>query len=756
MPAPPARSFSLAWGRDMSKATPIVSAFNAGEWSPLLGGRVDLQGYSASATTIENFICTVQGPIVRRPGTMFVEEVEDSSKHTWLVPFVRSRETSYIIEFGHNICRFYFNRAQVIDGGSPYEISSPYSAGDLFGDDGEFNLDFVQSGDVIYITHRGGEHAPRKLTRTSSTSWAFTTLTTGSGPFDDLNNTSTTLYSDGASGSVTLTASSSIFTADDVGSLIRIDQSQVDTDPWKTATSYTAGDYVRSEGREYQAATTGTSGATIPSHTHGTVSDGGVEWIYRSSGYGVVRITSQSGTTADGDVLVRFPQTLVGSGNASTRWRRGLWSDRNGYPETVSFYNERLCFGMGSRIDMSVVGSFEDFSMDSFGEILPESAISLTIQSAQTNDIMAMVEGEGLLVNTQGGEFTIGPLTTSDPFGPGNIRVQPVSSYGSRPMQALRVGDATLFVQASGRKVREAVFDIQVNNLVSRDLTVRSEHVTESNLTCMVRQEEPYQLVWCVRTDGQIICLTYDRTQEVRGWSRHIVGGSFGNGDAVIESAAVIPSPDGSRDDLWLIVKRTVDGGTVRYIEYVTEGHQSGDDAEDAFYVDCGLTYDGSAVTSISGLDHLEGETVSLLADGATHPQRTVSSGSIDLDRSASVVHIGLPYSATWGSNRIEAGASDGTAQTKTKRITDVSFRVLNSLGGSAGPDLDNMDAIPALNYRLAETPMDRGAGLYTGDALVDWPGGYETDGRIYYQNNDPLPVTIIAAVPQVSTQEAR
>lgn len=740
----------------MSKATPIIAALNAGEWSPLLDGRVDLQGYSASAKTVENFICTVQGPLVRRAGTRFVEEVEDNTKRSWLVPFVRARETSYIIEFGDNVCRFYFNRAQVIDGGSPYEVASPYSASDLVNGDGEFSLDFVQSGDVLYITHRGGEFAPRKLTRTSSTSWTLTTLTTGSGPFDGLNNTSTTIYASDVAGSITLTASASIFTADDVGSLIRIDQSTVDTDPWKTDTSYTAGDFVRSEGREYEAATTGTSGSTIPSHTYGTVSDGGVEWVYRSSGYGVARIASQSGTTATATVLRRFPQTLKGSGNASDRWRFGAWSDRNGYPETVSFYNERLCFGMGQRIDISASGSFEDFNMDYFGEILPENAVSLTIQSAQTNDIMAMTEGEGLLVNTQGGEFTVGPLTTSDPFGPGNIKVQPVSAYGARPMQALRVGDATLFAQASGRKVREAVFDIQVNNLVSRDMTVRSEHISAPSFTSMVRQEEPYQLVWCVRSDGQLVCLTYDRTQEVRGWSRHVIGGSFGGGDAVVESAAVIPSPDGVKDDLWLIVKRTIDGSTVRYIEYVTEGYQDGEDVEDSFYVDCGLTYDGSAASSISGLDHLEGETVSILADGATHPQRTVSSGSITLDRDAEVVQIGLPYSATWVSNRIEAGASDGTAQTKTKRITDVAFRVLNTLGGAAGASLDEMDDIPDLNYRLASTLMGSGPDLFTGDALIEWPGTYETDGRICYRNDEPFPTTLVAVVPQVATQEAR
>lgn len=740
----------------MAKATPIITAFNGGEWSPLLDGRTDLQGYTASATTIENFLCTVQGPLVRRGGTRFVEEVEDSANRSWLVPFVRSRSVAYVIEFADSVCRFYFNRAHVIDGGSAYELASPYSAASLVNEAGEFNLDIVQSGDVLYITHRSGEYSPRRLTRTSSTSWVFSTMTPGSGPFSDLNSTSTTVYSDAATGTVTLTASSSIFTADDVGGLFRIEQQTITTNAWKASTGYTAGDYVRSEGREYLATTTGTSGTTIPTHTNGVVSDGGVEWRYTSAGYGVARITAQSGTTATATVIRRFPQTVVGSGNASELWRFGAWSDRNGYPETVSFFNERLCFGMGQRIDMSEVAAYSSFAPDTAGEILPTSAVSITIQSSQTNDIASLVEGPDLVVNTGGGEFTIGALTSSEAFGPGNIKVTPASAYGSRSIRALRVGEAVLFVQASARKVREAIFDIQVNNLVARDLTVRSEHITAPSVVSMVRQEEPFQLVWFVRSDGQLCCLTYDRTQEVRGWSRQVIGGAFNGGSAVVESAAVIPSPDGSRDDLWLIVKRTVNGATVRYIEYVTAAIEAGQGAEESFYVDCGLTYDGAAATVISGLDHLEGETVNILADGATHPQRTVSGGAITLDRATEVAQIGLPQVAIWGSSRTDAGASDGSAQTKTKRITDVSFRVLNTLGGSAGPSLSNMDAIPGLMYRSAATPMDSGPGLVTGDVTLDWPGGYETDGRIYYRNADPLPVTLVAAVAQVVTQEAR
>lgn len=742
----------------MAKATPIIAAFNAGEWSPLLEGRTDLAGYGASAVAIENFICTVQGPLVRRTGSRFVSAVEDNAKRSWLVPFVRSRSIAYIIEFADSKCRFYFDRAQVTSGPSAYEIASPYSATDLVNAEGEFNLDFVQSRDVLYITHRGGTIAPRKLSRTSSTSWAFSTVEPNTGPFLAPNSGAVTIYADGASGSgVTLTASSSIFTADDVGSLIRLDQVKITaTEPWESSKAYTSGDFVRSEGKEYEAASSGTSGTTVPGHTRGTVSDGGVQWTYRSAGFGVARITAQSGTTATVDVLTRFPQTVVGSSNATANWRKGAWSGANGYPTTVAFFNERLVYGQSQRVDMSVVADYDNFAPDEFGEIVADSAISVDLQSSQANDVTGLLEGGTLVVMTEGAEFTIGALTTSEPFGPGNIQVSLETAYGSRPVRPIRVGEAALFLQASGRKLRELTFDIQVNRLIARDMIVRSEHLARPRIVGVTRQEEPWQLVWAWRSDGVVLSFTYDRTQEVRGWSRHVLGGAFADGAAVVESMATIPSPDGTRDDVWMIVKRTINGGTVRYIEFLEAEYREGDAQENAFYVDSGLTYDGAATTTISGLDHLEGETVCVLADGGTHPDVTVDDGTVTLERETSVAQIGYCPRCVWGSHRLDAGAADGSAQTKTKRITDASFRVHLTLGGRAGPSETSTDAIPALNYRDPATPMGAPPPLYSGDALVDWPEGYGTAGRIYYTNDQPFPVTLVAVVPQVVTMEAR
>jgi hypothetical protein len=219
----------------------------------------------------------------------------------------------------------------------------------------------------------------------------------------------------------------------------------------------------------------------------------------------------------------------------------------------------------------------------------------------------------------------------------------------------------------------------------------------------------------------------------------------------VVESVAAIPSADGTRDELWMIVSRTIDGATKRYVEYMTKLFEEGDDQEDAFFVDCGATYDGVAATTITGLDHLEGETVKVLADGATHPDRTVASGSITLQRSASKVHVGLGYQRRGQTLRVEAGAADGTAQGKTKRIHRVTFRLHNTLGLKYGPSFDKLS--PLIDRSTADA-LGQAVPLFSGDRSATFEGGYDTDAYICWQQDDPLPSTILAVMPQLHTQD--
>lgn len=241
--------------------------------------------------------------------------------------------------------------------------------------------------------------------------------------------------------------------------------------------------------------------------------------------------------------------------------------------------------------------------------------------------------------------------------------------------------------------------------------------------------------------------LSYERSEDVVGWHRHRLGGA-----GVVESVAVIPGPDGARDDLWVVARRTIDGTVKRYVEFLERDFDDGDAPSNSFFVDSGLSYQGPPVSALSGLGHLEGEEVAILADGAVHPKGRVEQGKVALVRMASSVQVGLGYDSLLQTQRLEAGAADGTAQGKNKRITSVTLRLHNSLGGAYGPSTERLEE---LVFRDAADPLDSPPPLFTGDkGPLAWPGGYEREGRIVVKQSDPLPLTLLAVLPQVVTAD--
>lgn len=754
----------------MPKASPIRSAFNAGELSPLVEGRVDVAKYQNGTRVCENFIPSVQGPAVRRPGTRYVAEVKASAKRTWLYRFEFNVTQSFILEFGDQYIRFYTNHGQVQSGGSAYEIVSPYTEADLTDTDGTFTLDMVQTGDVIYIAHPS--YPLKKLSRLGNTNWTIANADFVNGPFKDQNtDKSITVYASATTGSVTLTASSAIFNAAHVGAIFYIEPKDLaQIKPWTAGQEYTT-DPVntvrRSEGKTYKCTTTGTptsgnvwrTGGNKPIHTYGVVADGdgspkegtvvereGLDWEFVDNGWGYVTITAvASGTTATATVIDQLPTDVVGSSNATFRWAMGSFNGVDGYPSKITFFRERLALAKGQELFFSVTGDFENFAaVDDAGEIVADRSIKVTISSDDVNRVEWLVPTQALIAGTAGQEFACSENSTNEAFAPANVKIAQQSSDGSRGVKPVRVGYSTLFVQRSGRKLKEIAYNFQQDGYVTNDMTVLAEHITAGGIIDMAWHREPYVALWAVRADGKLLGFTFNKEQEVIGWHRHQLGGN-----GIVESVVVIPAPDKTRDEVWMIVKRTIGGATKRYVEYMEAEYTDGMSPADAYYVDAGVTYDGVATTSISGLSWLEGQTVQILADGAAHPDRVVTSGTITLQRSASKVQIGLGYTSTLQTNRIEAGAGDGTAQGKTKRINKVVVRFYNTLGGFAGPDESSLDEI---QFRRGSDPMNQAPPLFTGDKLIEWPDGYTFDGFVMIQQTQPLPMTIVAIMPQVHT----
>jgi len=671
------------------KASPIQDSFNAGEFSDLVAARVRFEKYKNACKLSENMIPLTQGGTTRRTGTMFVSEVKNSAKSTRLVPFEFSVTQAYVIEFSDLLVRFYKDRGIIESAPStPYEVITPYLEADLF------ELKFTQSADILYITHP--DYAPRKLSRTGHTSWTLSTISFLDGPYLPTNSGATTLTLSGTSGSVTVTASAALFASTDVGRLIRF-KSTGSTWGWLTITAYTS-------------------------------------------------------TTVVTATVQRSPAAAT----ASTNWRLGLWSATTGYPSCVTFFEDRLTFAGNAlqphRLDGSVTGDYENFAPTaSDGVVADDNAISVSLNANDVNVIRWMTDDEkGLLIGTVSGEWLVRPSSLQEALTPTNIAAKRSTAFGSANLQAIRTGKASVYVQRAGVKVRELAYVYEVDGFRSPDMNVLSSHMLTGGVVQFAYQQEPYSIVWFVRADGQLIGMTYERDQDVIGWHRHIIGGSFGSGDAVVESLAVIPTPSGDADEVWLIVKRTINGGTVRYVEYMTPKFDA-DVTTDAFFVDCGLTYDGAATTTVTGLDHLEGEALAVLADGATHPDVTVISGSVTLTRSTSVAHFGFTYESNVQTLKIEAGAADGTAQGKTKRIHRVNVRLYRTLGMKFGPDADNLDILP---FRTSADAMGSPPALFTGDRSIEWNNGYDTEGLIYFRQDQPLPFTLLGIFPQLVTQD--
>jgi hypothetical protein len=339
--------------------------------------------------------------------------------------------------------------------------------------------------------------------------------------------------------------------------------------------------------------------------------------------------------------------------------------------------------------------------------------------------------------------------TNDGPITPTTTLIRKYSNYGSAQVEPVQVADVTLFAQRGARKLREFRYAGEVNTAgyQAPDMTILAEHITEGGLVQFAYQQEPDSVIWCIRTDGTLLGLTYRREEEVVAWHKHVIGGVFGSGQAVVESIATLPT-DSGEDELYMIVKRTVNSVTKRYVE-VLKTFDFGSDTTAAFFVDSGLVYSGGAVTSLSGLYHLEGQTVDILANGATHPDKTVSNGSVSLDFSTTTAAIGYGYTSSMQTLRIESGSVDGTSQGKPKRIHAITLRIYESVGIEVGNDSAEIDRIP---FRDSSMNMDEAIPLFTGDKNIEFKGGFDDDDRIYVQQSQALPLTVLGLYPRMNT----
>lgn len=802
----------------MPKSTHTTTNFTNGELSPRGLGRFDLAKYGNSAKILENFLIYQLGGALYRPGTVYVAATKNSSKKSRLIPFSFSTSQTYVLEFGDYYIRFFSNSGQLVMTGAPawigsghsyvvgnfvtsgglqyycvtanssgatfaadlalgywvrqnaYEIPSPYAMADVF------DLQYTQDADTMYLVHQS--YAPYKLQRLSALYFTLTAVPFVRGPFQDKNVTaaSTITPSADTGTAINLVSVNDLFYAGHVGSL----------------------------------------------------------WRVKS---GVVKITTVTNTKlAIGDVQAEPDGTagnLATGPGATSDWQEGAFSTYRGFPAAVAFHEQRLIYAntpyQPQSFWGSVIQAYDNFKVPA--TVTDADSFSFTIASGQVNAIRFISSGPaGIELGTSGGTFSnsSGTATTLTPTNP---NVHRDTNVGVAKFIPPRISSYCYFVTSTLFQVLELVYDWLTNREKTTDMNLMADHILRDGdgVVDIALQQYPNDRIWCVRSDGQIAVMTRNPGQDVVGWSR-IVAGSDSTGPGLFESISIIQR-DGDDDQVWVIVNRTINGSTARYVEYFTSEFFT--NYYDPVRLDCSLSYDvpvdisgatkadpvvittstahgfilgdkvkidnvggmtdlntniyvvtsptafsfqlydengnpidGTSfgtyetggevrkmVTHFTGLDHLEGETVSVQTDGgipATQQKYIVSSGAITLKNPAATVHVGLPYVGTMQLLKL-SGGSQQTGQTKTRRIYQTTLRVFDSLGCEVGQDLNHMQT---KYFGTPNTPLGHVPTLVTGDFDIFPDTWWDRAAEPIIMQTQPLPLFILAVVIRSEVEE--
>lgn len=405
----------------------------------------------------------------------------------------------------------------------------------------------------------------------------------------------------------------------------------------------------------------------------------------------------------------------------------------NEYPAAVTYHEQRRWFG-GTNNDPQTLWATRTAAVYNLTSSIPSrdaDAMELRVASLQNNRIQHLVPLSDLIAFTPGGEWRIyadgAPAIT-----PTSVSIKPQGYSGASNVQPVVTPGSILYVQAQGSRIREIAYNWESNAYRSIDISIMAPHRFNGYTIKQVTfSRSPEPIMWAVRSDGVLLGLTYVPEQQVYGWHAH-------DTDGIVESVAV--AAESSEDALYVVVRRTINGRTVRYIERLKS--RIFVEQADAFCVDSGLTYDGSPVSSISGLYHLEGETVQILADGAVHPTKVVTAGAITLDYAASVIHIGLAYTSDMRTLPLAIEGAGAGGQGTMKNVNKVHLRVTQSSLVKAGPSFTKLREYPP---RAVTDPYGSAPALRTGEISLSIDPSWNTDASVCVRQDEPVPLTVLS-----------
>lgn len=753
----------------MARVSPIYPTFARGEVSPLMFGRVDIEPYSSCLDKCRNCWVRPFGVVSRIAGSEYITTAKGKGR---LLKFVFSATDSYMIECGAGYFRFFNNGGYVVnDEGDVYEIENPFTEEQLK------TIQYVQLDDIIKITYKddaGNTNKPLELIRKASNNWELKEVSFKCTPFLEENLTDTTLMASGTEGNITVSASSPIFNAKHVGSY------------WWLGAKTTV-DNLEKQGFFK------ITGFTDSTHVSATV------------------------------------QWKLSTASATKEWAEGAWGDFRGYPACIGLLDGRLYYGRTPNSPRNIYGSrpyaYEDFTPAVDNEANGAVNIELaTNSSGDGSDIRWIVGTNYLLVGTYGSEFVVKGSGDSGIDAATAPSARARSNWGVESIQPITIDSTIHFVQRTGKKVRQFMYDYYLDSYKAVDVSLFSEHLfSESPIVSIAYQKNPDSILWCLREDGKMAGLTLEANQQVQAWS-------LLEFDGVVESIETIPSYNGLYDETYMIVRREINGQSVRHIERVQD-IITPEIQTLCWYVRDGLSYSaftatsengltlsdtsgniimtaekdvfnagmigkrvrmiddaynilgeaeitgvvsekqikavtkkdfpsleiaggcwGISVVDISGLNHLEGKSVQILADGAVQSERTVKNGAIRLELDAFYIIAGLGYKSYIRTMPFEAGSQNGTAVGKRKRVNELSLRVWRTSGCCVGFDSDHMQKV---KYRDPATPMGLPQPLFTGVIPnIKYNQGWTWDASVTVEQSEPLPMNILAIAPLINEQD--
>lgn len=884
----------------------LQSSFNGGEVSPEMWARTTYKKYESSLKEMTNFYPRFCGGATNRAGTEFIAEVKDSTKKVKLFPFQFSTTQAYIVEAGEGYMRFYKDGGRIVNttanlsawitatsytvdtsiyvGTAIYRCILAHTSSDTnkpstgetwatywvqsnvveittgYDEDDLFNIKSAQSADTMYLCHNS--YKPKTLSRSSHYKWALSDYGNTFGPFRSANTSATTMTASATSGNITVTASTSTFTANMVGSLLKISHEvygqlihyvtgsdftssaikcygnwsfQI-TDTWTCTQTIQISNDNGTTWNDLKSYTTTETGSSITDS--GTVdhycllrlvvtgSSGGSGAVtltatsFISNGY--VRITGYtSSTVVTGTVLTDSNQYIWGIANttATDNWAIGAWNAEYGYPACCKFFQNRLAFANTPKDPLtawfSCSSDYVNFTVHPTAQ--DDDAITTPLVSEGVNAITSMVSLGYMLAFTEGGLWRIGTGSESTAFTATTQRATQQDYLGRSELAPLVVNASVLSCDKIGNSTHNSAYNAVSDKYEGPDLTVIAGHLFRNHkIVDWSYAPSPDSVVWAVRDDGILLSFSYLPEQDIWSWAKHETEGKY-------ESVAVIPGSNYS--EVWFVVKRKINGTWKRYVERLADRNASLD-IRDQFFVDSGLSYDnpkeitdialstsivvtapshgfsdgdvielsditgadelnddkykigtvttdtfvlldmndeteidGSSfvaydeggyvrkcINAVSGLSHLEGKTVAILADGSVEADQIVTDGAITLSTYFGRIHIGLPYTSRLETLNIDYPMQDGTSQGRLRTVGKITARVEETKGGKIGV---NDNTVQSLEYEQDEwgKPSD----LYTGDKEIRTLSNSATEAHIVIEQAEPLPITLIALIAEVT-----